>query len=74
MNILEKHQVVCTIKLWYQKRQFKGMGCIGGIASEIGIYIHKCQYICQYAIIFKDYSIKTFLMVYVYVGNIGTMS
>ena len=43
MNILEKHQVVCTIKLWYQKHVWtilRYAWCIGDIASVIGIYIY----------------------------------
>ena len=62
MNILERHRVVCTIKLWYQKifmGNFKVDGFIDGTTSEIGICIHNCQYICQYAINFKDSRIKT---------------
>ena len=55
MNILEQHQVVCTIKLWYQKifmGNFRVGGCINYTISEIGLCIHNCQYLCQYAINF----------------------
>ena len=61
MDILEQHQVVCTMKLWYQiifMGDFKQGGCTDGITSRIGICIHTCQYLCQYAINFKDHSIK----------------
>ena len=57
MDILEQHQVVCTIKLWYIKifrGNFKEGGCIDGATSKNGICIHNCQYLCQYAINFKD--------------------
>ena len=49
MDILEQHQGVCTMKLWYQKifmGNFKegwGGGCIDGITSKIGICMHNCQ-------------------------------
>ena len=38
MDILEQHQVVCTMKLWYQKvfmGNFKEGGCIDGITSKL---------------------------------------
>ena len=43
MDILEQHQVVCTMKLWYQKI------FMGNLKEG-----HNCQYICQYAINFRD--------------------
>ena len=42
MNILEQHQVVCTIKLGYKKifkGNFKEGGCTDGTTSKIGICI-----------------------------------
>ena len=59
--ILDQHQVVCTIKLWYQKifmDNFKEGGCIDGITPKIGICLHNCQNLCQYWINFKDFNIK----------------
>ena len=45
--------------------------CTDGTTFQIGICIHNCQYICQYAINFKDFTINVIdvmvLMVYVYV-------
>ena len=61
MDILEQHQVVCTIKLWYQKifmGNFKEGACIDGTTSKIGICTHNCQYLCQYAIFFKILALK----------------
>ena len=43
MDIQEQHQVVCTMKLWYQEifmGNFKEGGCIDGITSKIRICIH----------------------------------
>ena len=48
MKILEQHQVVCIIKLWYQKifmGNFRVGGCINDTTSEIGLCIHNCQYV-----------------------------
>ena len=62
MDILEQHQVMCTVQLWFSKifmGNVKEGGCIDGTTSEIGICIQNCQYLCQYPINFKDFSIQT---------------